>query len=176
MSRIVAVLLLALLSVPMASANVHHLPPAVVADSPELRLLGAGRMRWFGLLLYDASLWVNGAEWQWDRPFALDLHYAREFSGRRIAEASADEIRRMGLADPARIDGWRAEMLRVFPDVKSGDRITGVYRPGEGAEFFLHGRSIGAIRDPEFARVFFSIWLDTRTREPRLRAALLGRK
>ena len=176
MSRILAALMLALLTMPIASANVQHLPPAVVADVPDLRLLGEGRMRWFGLLLYDASLWVRGSDWQWDRQFVLDLHYAREFSGRRIAEASADEIRRMGLADPARIDGWRAEMLRAFPDVKQGDRITGLYRPGEGAEFFHHGRSTGAIRDPEFARVFFSIWLDPRTREPKLRAALLGRK
>jgi len=34
---------------------------------------------------------------------------------------------------------------------------------------------LGAIEDPEFARVFFAIWLDPRTQTPDLRAALLGR-
>jgi hypothetical protein len=32
------------------------------------------------------------------------------------------------------------------------------------------------VSDTEFARAFFSIWLDERTREPKLRAALLGQR
>ncbi len=176
MSRVVFALLLALLSVPLASANVPPLPAAITVGSPDLRVLGQGRMRWFGLHLYDAALWVSGADWQWDSAFVLDLRYARDFSGRRIADTSADEMKRMGLVDAARIEAWRTEMQRVFPDVKSGDRLSGVFRPGVGAEFYHLGRSTGVIRDPEFARVFFSIWLDPRTREPKLRAALLGRQ
>lgn len=131
-------------------------------------------MRWFGLALYDATLWVPGPRWQWDQPFALDIRYARSFAGARLADTSVDEMRRLGFADEERLRRWGDAMARVFPDVRKGDRITGVYRPDEGAEFFHNGRSTGAIRDPEFARCFFSIWLDARTREPKLRAALLG--
>ena len=49
-----------------------------------------------------------------------------------------------------------------------------MYRPGKGAEFFYRDASIGTIEDPQFARAFFSIWLDPRTSAPDLRAALLG--
>jgi hypothetical protein len=152
------------------------LPDAVRAELPTARLTGEGRMRWFGLLLYDAKLWVDAPAWSWDAPFALDLEYARDFAGTRIAQASADEIRRIGLADGPKLTAWRDAMARAFPDVRKGDHITGVYRPGVGAEFFHQGRSTGPVRDPEFARAFFSIWLDARTREPKLRAALLGTK
>ena len=72
MSRAIAALLLALLSMPLASANVPPLPAVITAASPDLRLLGEGRMRWFGLHLYDATLWVSGADWQWDNEFVLD--------------------------------------------------------------------------------------------------------
>lgn len=146
------------------------------AELPDLRLLGQGRMRWFGLLLYDAALWVSGPRWQWDRPFALDLRYARNFEGAKLAEASIDEIRRIGLGNTPRLDAWREAMSRVFPDVRKGDHITGLHRPGTGAEYYLNGRSTGVVPDPEFARAFFSIWLDERTREPKLRAALLGQR
>lgn len=143
-------------------------------DGVPLRRLGEGRMRWFGLTLYDATLWVTGVGWQWEEAFALDIRYARNFAGEDLAAASVGEIRRLGLADGERLRRWGEWMAQAFPDVRKGDRITGVFRPGAGAEFFHNGRSTGHMPDPDFARGFFSIWLDPRTREPKLRTALLG--
>jgi len=51
--------------------------------------------------------------------------------------------------------------------------IVGVSLPGRGAAFFHDGRPVGEVADPEFARAFFAIWLDARTRAPELRARLL---
>jgi hypothetical protein len=65
-------------------------------------------------------------------------------------------------------------MEQIFPDVRAGDTLIGVYRPGAGAQFYHQERLVGQIDDPEFARAFFSIWLDPRTREPRLRERLIG--
>ena len=65
-------------------------------------------------------------------------------------------------------------MRQIFPDVKEGDRITGVQRPGEAARFFVNGQPRGEVRDAEFTRLFFGIWLSPRTSQPRLREALLG--
>lgn len=83
------------------------------------------------------------------------------------------EMRALG-ADEAQLRRWGPEMARLFPDVKPGDHIVGVYRP-EGASFLFNGRLLGAIPEPDFARRFFGIWLDPRTSAPDLRAALLRR-
>ena len=58
--------------------------------------------------------------------------------------------------------------------VQAGDTLAALHRPGEGARFWHQGQPSGEIRDPELARAFFAIWLDPRTREPQLRAQLLG--
>lgn len=42
------------------------------------------------------------------------------------------------------------------------------------AAFYHQGRLSGKVADPAFARAFFAIWLDARTRVPALRARLLG--
>ena len=68
---------------------------------------------------------------------------------------------------------WKAEMLRVVPDVKKGDRILGVHRPGIGAAFWVNGKPHGEIRDAEFAKLFFGIWLSPKTSEPKMRDILL---
>ena len=37
------------------------------------------------------------------------------------------------------------QMQQIFPDVKKGDRITGVQRPGEAARFFVNGQPRGEV-------------------------------
>ena len=148
--------------------------PAGVASGVPLREVGAGSLHWFGLHVYDARLAVAGERFDPAQPFALTLRYARELAGARIAEASLDEIRRLGFGTSAEQRRWLDEMRRLFPDVRRGDELTGAAVPGRGVEFALNGRAIGSIDDPEFARAFFAIWFDPRTRSRDLRASLLG--
>ena len=164
-------LLILCISLTCAAAS---LPGQVASDFPNLRLAGEGRLRWLGLHIYDAALWVNGGRWNVEGEFALDLRYARNISSQRLVETSLDEMRRLGYRDEARLARWGEQMSRVLPDVRKGERITGVNRPGVGAGFYHQGRPGGWIRDPEFARAFFAIWLDARTREPGLRKSLFG--
>ena len=65
-------------------------------------------------------------------------------------------------------------MKQLFVDVHKGDRITGVQVPGVATRIFVNGRLRGEVRDAEFTRLFFGIWLSPATSEPKLRDALLG--
>ena len=170
-----ALLVVIALLVPMG-VTAMTLPDQVARDFPGLRLAGEGRLRWFGLPVYDASLWINGAGWNEDREFALDIRYARDIKARRLVQTSLDEMRRLGFGDERRLEIWAEQMARVLPDVRKGEHLTGVNRPGAGTEFYHQGRIVGTIADPAFARAFFSIWLDARTREPGLRQSLIGSK
>jgi len=151
------------------------LPPGVLAELPALQRLGEARMRFLGLHVYDISLWPAGGAFAFDRPFALELRYAMNFKGRDISARSIQEMKGLGYADPAKLARWQAEMDRLFPDIKPGDRLVGLHLPGKEARFFAGERPLGAVADPEFARAFFGIWLDEKTSEPKLRLRLLGR-
>ena len=149
------------------------LPVALVAELPMLRPLGEGRLRWFGLHVYDSSLWVPGDAWSAERPFALDIRYAMSIKGRDLTERSLAEMKRLGYTDPEKLRRWENAMDRVFPDIKPGDRLVGVSLPGREARFYSQDRFLGSVADPEFARAFFAIWLDPGTSEPKLRAQML---
>ena len=157
-------------------AEALMLPEQVARDFPNLRLAGEGRLRWLGLNIYDATLWISGARWTGEQEFALDIRYARDIKSRRLVQTSADEMRRLGFGDERQLGKWVEELTRVIPDVKKGEHLTGVNRPGAGAQFYYQGKAIGSIADPELARAFFAIWLDARTREPELRQSLIGSK
>jgi len=152
-----------------APAHVHE----YVGDAP---LAGTGRLTWFGLHVYDAALYAP-ARFDLANPtaqrFVLELTYARRLGGKGIADASRDEIERLGLATPAQRARWHEQMLKLFPDVEKGRRLAGVNVPGSGARFYFDGRFLGSIDEPAFARAFFAIWLDERTKAPQLREDLL---
>ncbi len=154
-------------------------PPPPIAEALQGgRLSGEGTLRWLGLKVYDARLWVTRRGLDAGRfaaqPFALELRYARSLAGAKIAEASHKEIERMGFGSEPQRTAWLAAMRSLFPDVRADDRITGVWRPGRGTEFLLNDRVLGRIDGAEFAHAFFSIWLDPRTVSPELREALLA--
>jgi hypothetical protein len=142
------------------------------------RLAGEGRLTWFGFHVYDARLYASprfDVADPFAQPFVLELTYARKLDGKAIAESSRDEIRRLGFGDEARQRRWLAHMEKLFPNVDKGSRIAGVYQPGGAVRFYVDGTFVGSVGEPDFGRAFFSIWLDPRTRAPRLRESLLGR-
>ena len=151
-------------------------PTELASELPAARWRGTGVLRFLGLRIYDAHLWSaeavtgDGAA----QPLALVLVYARQLVGEQIASRSLKEMNRIGRIDDEQSARWLAAMTQLFPDVKDGDRLTGIQRPGVGTRFFLNGQFRGEVADAEFTRLFFGIWLSPRTSEPRLREQLLG--
>lgn len=153
---------------------------AVLAEPREA---GRGTLRFLGMRVYEATLWTAGAPRAgapgsgappFDRDFALELVYAMSLSGARIAERSDHEIgRQPDRGSAAERANWLARMRAIFPDVRAGDRLTGIYRVGGPTRFLLNDKLLGEVDDPAFGRAFFGIWLDPRTSEPALREALL---
>jgi hypothetical protein len=148
-------------------------------------LVGEGEARYWGLRLYHVALWTDHLPFDASHAFALELKYDRSISRERIVSVSIDEMARLGGANAddaavrSRLDTWRALLMRAIIDVHEGDRLVGVYRPGAGARFYAipagqPERQLADIDDDGFAHAFFGIWLDPRTREPRLRMHLLG--
>ena len=152
-------------------------PSEVSSEWPQARLVGAATLRFIGLRIYDARLWapepLSANAWT-DQAFALELQYARSFDGASIAERSLQEMQRQRPIDGATAERWLATMKATFPDVRAGDRVTGVHRPAAGARFFHDGTLKAEWPDSDITRHFFGIWLAPQTSEPALRAALLG--
>lgn len=154
--------------------------PAEVRQAlgPTPHLRGSARLRAFGLHIYDAQLWVGeGFEPQRfeTAPLALTLTYARGLKGGLIAERSLEEMRRGGPIAAADAQRWLGFMTETFPDVRSGDRITGIWRPGESRTLFhVNGGAARELRDLGFGTRFFGIWLAPHTSQPAMRQQLLG--
>ncbi len=169
--RILLVAGLMLISVGGARAM---LPPSASAES--LQLVGAGELKWFGLPIYEASLWTP--EGQFDavhrhQQVALIIDYARNIPSDKLVDSARSEWARLGIRDP-RTESWCAQVARIWPDVSPGDQITTVVEVGGPTRFFFNQREVGKIDDPDFGPALLDIWLHPESRSDRLRRALTG--
>lgn len=164
-------------------APAEALPADLLSQHPApWRIVGQGLFTWSVFRLYHAYLYVPApassaggpAAFDANGEFALMLHYLRNIPGEQIVSTSTDEIARLTDTPAQELAGWAHAMRDCFPDVSSGDRLTGWFRPGQGVRFFNGDVLAGDIDSPAFARAFAAIWLDPRTRSPSLRAKLLG--
>lgn len=162
----------------VVAASTTVQPPREVAQALEqARKLGQARLVVFGFNIYDAKLWANDgfavANYA-SSAFALELRYLRNFSGSSLAERSLKEMRAQSSVSDTKAQEWLEQMRKTFPDVKKGDQLIGIHRSDGSSSFTLNGKPIGDVRDAEFTRLFFGIWLSPRTSEPKMRRELIG--
>ena len=154
-----------------------ELPAELRSTLPAGRQVGSAVLRFFGLRVYEARLWATNGFTPEDynrHPFGLELVYDRKLEGAAIAERSIAEMRRVGSFTDEQARQWLSLMKQAFPDVVAHDRLLGL-NDGQGeVRFFHNGRQTAQIRDAEFARLFFGIWLSPLTSAPAMRSSLLG--
>ncbi|PIT71621.1 chalcone isomerase family protein [Limnohabitans sp. B9-3] len=141
------------------------------------RLMGQQRFTFWGFSVYDASLWANAtfSASDWDRQaLVLDLRYLRDFKGADIAQRSMDEMQGQRALTPAQTQNWSTLLNQLIPNVRAGERLTGVYVPQKGLQLLHQEQLLGEMRDAELAQRFMGIWLAPETSQRQLRQQLLA--
>ena len=67
----------------------------------------------------------------------------------------------------ATLNGWMA-------DVKTGERLTFIQKPGAGVSVNVNGMVKGTVKGDDFSKAFLSIWLGADPPNPEIKAGLLG--
>ncbi len=67
----------------------------------------------------------------------------------------------------ATLNGWMG-------DVKSGERLTFIHKPGTGLQVDVNGAVKGTIKGDDFAKAFLAIWLGSDPPNPEIKAGMLG--
>ena len=170
----IAATVLALFTHPTFASGQNALPAAVRKQAPDLRELGKGSQRLWGIRVYDASLWVVSNTWNPDEPHALQVEVQRAIPADVLVKAGGSEFDRLQVGDASKRTVWKSELAKVMPSIKKGERFVAFTAPNHATFFYLNGRDVGEINDPTFGPAFFSIWLDPRTANPALRKSLLN--
>lgn len=153
-----------------ASIRPSEIGGAIKAERP----YGTASLTWLFLTAYDASLWTDAPVWSMNEPFALSIAYKMSFSREELVERTLEEMQRVApRLSKGAMSRFETYLKKVYPNVKSGERITALFVPGMPVRFFHNGTMTSQVEDADFAEPFFGIWLSPKTSEPSVRAGLL---
>jgi len=171
-------LIVLLLALTAGLARAEPLPLPFAASLPDARFQGTATVRWLGVPMYEASLWVHRAtpagSLDYSLPFVMRLRYVRPFAGRTIAEVSRAEIARLYQVPAEQLAHWHSGMLSAFPDVTAGAELAGMHVPGVGMRLFHNGQARADLPGDDFSRAFFGIWFAPQARDSSVRERLLS--
>jgi hypothetical protein len=169
----VLVILISATSAIAAPPGHRPLPPQVVSQAPDMRPLGKGRHSWWGIQMYDATLWIVGPQWSAAGTHALDLEPSRVVPADTLVKNAIKEMRDLKVGDESKLKTWQAELTKVIPNVRPGDQIV-IFCPDTNRTLiYLNDSSNGEVDDPSFCPAVMSVWLHPQTKHQAMRKSLL---
>ncbi|HUY18265.1 MAG TPA: chalcone isomerase family protein [Candidatus Binataceae bacterium] len=149
------------------------MPAQVAAAVPGMHPFGKGRHSWWGIQMYDATLWIVGPRWSEAEPHALDLEPSRAVSADTLVKNAVGEMRDLKLGDESKLRAWQAELKSVIRSVRPGDQIVIFCSEANRTLVYLNDSSTGEVDDPSFCPAVMSVWLHPQTKHQTVRKSLL---
>lgn len=181
MFPIYLLLLVVLTFVPVNAAEVEgiYYEDSYVAGNINLRLTGAGLLRYWGFKAYTGAFYledgVSIGDVLADRAKRIELEYFRSIEGKDFGPATDKSIAKNVDADTFNRLRPKIEFHNsLYVDVKPGDRYSLTYLPGKGTELALNGEPRGLIEGAEFAAAIFSIWIGSEPISNSFKDQILG--
>jgi hypothetical protein len=157
-------------------------PDQVQVDGSTLALNGLGlrQATAFKVNVYIAALYV--AKTSSDANALLGSNAPSELILQFVRNVGADDLRKgwsEGFEKNAKdqlpalkeriatLNGWMG-------DVKTGEKLTFIHKPGDGLQVNVNGVAKGTIKGDDFARAFLAIWLGPDPPNPEVKAGMLG--
>ena len=185
MTRALILSSLLILAVGAAQAKECHgvsFPERKQVEGGDLTLNGLGirKATFLKVNVYVAALYVTRpsrdpkALLQSDGPDELILHFVRDVGVDDLTKAWNEGFERNSKEQLPALNERIAKLNSWMSDMKTGQRLAFVRRPGAGVEVQVDGAEKGTIEGEDFARALLSIWLGAAPPNPELKRGLLG--
>ncbi len=158
----------------VAQSNaLRPLPPPVLSQAPGIRPLGKGRHSYWGIQMYDATLWIVGPRWSESQPHALDIEPNKAVSSDVLISSAVAEMRSLKVGDERKLRAWQAEMKQVIPNLQPRDQVVIFCSDANHTIVYVNDKIVGKVDDPSFCPAVMSVWLHPQTKHQSMRKSLL---
>jgi len=152
----------------------------VEGSSLALNGLGLRQATAFKVNVYVAALYVAKASADpaailgSSAPSQLILHFVRNVDADDLTKAWDEGFARNSKPQLPALKERIAQLNGWMADIKTGQRMTFLFKPGAGVQVDVNGVVKGMVKGEDFAKAFLSIWLGASPPNPEIKTGLLG--
>jgi len=158
------------------------MPDTVQVGDKTLHLNGMGlrEATWLKVDVYVAGLYVENPSSDSSRLIAanetkrLVMRFVRDVGRSDILKAWNDGFKHNATVPLAKIQANIDRLNSWTPAFKDGDTLVFTYVPGAGVAVDINGARKGIIKDEDFTRSLFAIWLGPKPPTSALKKGMLG--
>ncbi len=159
-----------------AEDNIKDAPAVIKENFSNYNLIGFYDLKVMGFNIYRIKLWSEKNYFSYQDKFAIDIEYKRNFNKDKLTESSINEIKRINnISDEELLLNYQNQLLKLFSDVKKGDRKIAIYSPNSNLKLYHNSILNGEIKDQKFARYFIDIWLSDKSKYPKMTKAIINK-
>jgi hypothetical protein len=157
-------------------------PDQAQVDGSNLALNGLGlrQATAFKVNVYVAALYVAktstdpNALLAANTPYQLILQFVRNVGADDVRKGWSEGFEKNAKDQLPALKDRIAMVNSWMADVKTGERLTFIHKPGTGLQVDVNGTVKGTIKGDDFSKAFLSIWLGGDPPNPEIKAGLLG--
>jgi hypothetical protein len=157
-------------------------PEQVQAEGTTLKLNGLGlrQATFMKVDVYVAALYVAQTSSDADAilesnaPKEIILHFVRDVERGDLSKGWDEGFEKNAKGELPALEERIEAFKGLMADMKTGQQLSFVHKPGEGVQVDVDGTVKGTIEGDDFARALFSIWLGSSPPNPGLKAGVLG--
>lgn len=157
-------------------------PERVQVEGRDLALNGLGvrKATFLRVNVYVAALYVENPSrvpqplLESAGPYELILHFVRGVGVDDLTKAWSEGFARNSKEELSALQARITKLNGWMTDMKQGQRLTFIHRPGIGIQVDVNGTVKGTIEGDDFARALLAIWLGPTPPNAELKSGLLG--
>lgn len=159
------------------------MPDTITVADKQLTLNGMGlrEATWLDIDVYVAGLYVEHVSSNPTQLINADevkrfvMRFVRDVDHDKIVDAWHEGFAGNATVAVAKLKPYIDRLDAWTPSFDDGDTLTFTYVPGEGVSVDYNGTRKGTIKDADFARSLFAIWLGPKPPTKAVKAGLLGK-
>ena len=152
---------------------------STLIDGKQYPLLGIKTFRYLFFNIYTLALYGPEGANSVDKilspvPKKLIFHYRREIKKSDMTEGADKNLEENPEVDRSQYKEFLDEINALYEDVDDGDRYSLEHTLNSGVSLYKGDKLLKTIGNPEFAKVYFGIWLSNYPLSKGLRDGLLN--
>ncbi|MFT5758348.1 MAG: hypothetical protein ACI9LM_003087 [Alteromonadaceae bacterium] len=146
-----------------------------VLSQLQLTLVGSAVFSVLFWDIYKSTLYTKTGNYnkqQAPEILLFEIEYLKDITAAELIKRTIEQWYHLEKAESQYLP-YIAKLTSIWPDIKSGDKLTLLKQNGRSVFYFNHVK-IGIIEQDEFSALFLDIWLSPKTSQKALRTELLG--